>query len=235
MGFFDRIERSIGGAVDGVFARAFKGEVQPVEIASRLTRELDSEAKLMSRDKRLVPNEFAVGLSGKDFERLVPYTKTLNAEIIPELREHAASHGYVFNGPVAIHYDRNDELPVGRFTVTSRAVAGVDGRRSTDTAIRRADLVLEVNGVRHPLVAPGFSIGRGTEADIRINDPGISRKHAEVRVTGSGSDQVIEIVDLGSTNGIIVNGHKVDHAVLGSGSRIEIGTTRMLVHSPAEE
>lgn len=235
MGIFDKIERSIGGAVDGAFARAFKGEVQPVEIASRLSRELDSEAKLMSRGKKLVPNEFIVGLSTRDFERLTPYTKTLNQEIIPELREHAAAQSYVFNGPIAIHYDCDESLPTGRFTVESHAVAGVDGAGASDTAIRRADLVLEVNGIRHPLTPPGFTIGRGTDTDIRINDPGISRHHAEIRVSGTGSDQVIEIVDMGSTNGIVVNGNKVDHAILGSGSRIELGTTRMLVHSPTEE
>ena len=89
-----------------------------------------------------------------------------------------------------------------------------------------------MNGTRHPLQPPGLVIGRGTEADLRINDPGISRRHAEIRV-GQSADGTIDIVDLGSTNGITVNGHKVRHAVLGEGSRIEIGSTRMLVHDPS--
>jgi pSer/pThr/pTyr-binding forkhead associated (FHA) protein len=93
--------------------------------------------------------------------------------------------------------------------------------------------VLEVNGMRHPLNAPGFVIGRGTDADVRINDPGISRQHAEVRVSGTGPAAHAEIVDLGSTNGILVNGHKVQRALLAEGTRIEIGSTRMLVHTPA--
>jgi pSer/pThr/pTyr-binding forkhead associated (FHA) protein len=76
-------------------------------------------------------------------------------------------------------------------------------------------------------------IGRGTEADLRINDPGISRRHAEIRVHGSGTAAQIEIVDLGSTNGIVVDGHKVREAALQEGTRIEIGSTRMLVHAPA--
>ena len=94
-------------------------------------------------------------------------------------------------------------------------------------------LVLEVNGLRHPLDPPGFLIGRGTDADLRINDPGISRNHAQIRVSGSNDSLQIDIVDLGSTNGIVVNGQKVRHAVLGEGSRIEIGSTRMLVHAPS--
>ena len=95
--------------------------------------------------------------------------------------------------------------------------------------------MLEVNGLRHPLSPPGFVIGRGTEADLRINDPGISRLHAEVRIRPSrgGSADEAEIVDLGSTNGITVNGHKVQRAALTEGTRIEIGSTRMLVHAPA--
>ena len=91
--------------------------------------------------------------------------------------------------------------------------------------------MLEVNGLRHPLAPPGFVIGRGTDADLRINDPGISRLHAEIKVhPASGA---AEILDLGSTNGITVNGHKVRQATLTEGTRIEIGSTRMLVHAPA--
>jgi pSer/pThr/pTyr-binding forkhead associated (FHA) protein len=75
-------------------------------------------------------------------------------------------------------------------------------------------------------------IGRGSEADLRINDPGISRRHAQIRVSPAGQGLHIDIVDLGSTNGIMVNGQKVQQAALREGSRIEIGSTRMLVHAP---
>jgi pSer/pThr/pTyr-binding forkhead associated (FHA) protein len=93
--------------------------------------------------------------------------------------------------------------------------------------------VLEVNGTRHPLQPPGLVIGRGSEADLRINDPGISRRHAQIRVNPAGPSLQIDIVDLGSTNGIVVNGQRVRQAVLQEGSRIEIGSTRMLIHAPA--
>jgi hypothetical protein len=235
MGIFTRFEKKVEGAVNGVFARAFKGDVQPVEITARLQRELDAEAKLMSRDKRLVPNRFVVGLSPHDHDKLAPYSKTLTSELAGELRAHATTMGYVFSGPIDIQLELDQSLPTGRFTVESEAVAGVDADRSqVDTAaLQRAQLVLEVNGMRHPLRPPGLVIGRGTEADLRINDPGISRRHAEIRVKGSGAVLEVDIVDLGSTNGIIVNGHRVRHATLQSGSRIEIGSTRMLVHAPA--
>jgi len=238
MGIFGRFERKVEGAVNGVFARAFKGDVQPVEIAARLQRELDAEAKLMSRDKRLVPNEFVVGLSPHDHDKLAPYSKTLVSELAAELRLHASETGYVFNGPIRIHFDLSPNLPTGRFTVSSEAVAGVEERSRPEQVRRepgradvpRSQLVLEVNGTRHPLEPPGLVIGRGTEADLRINDPGISRLHARIRVQQAGG---IDIVDLGSTNGIVVNGQRVREASLAEGSRIEIGSTRMLVHAPA--
>ena len=233
VGIFGRVEKRIEGAVSGIFARAFRGDVQPVEITHRLCNELDSEAQLLSRDKRLVPNDFLVGLSKQDYARLFPYSKTLNAEIIPELRQYAGDRGYVFNGPIGIHYEERLDLPTGRFHVSSEAVAQVDSPGSSQTAIRRAALVLEVNGVRHPLQPPGLVIGRGTEADLRINDPGISRRHAEIVVTGTGDEQTILIKDLGSTNGITVNGQKVREAAVVDGTKIDIGKTKMLVHAPA--
>jgi len=143
--------------------------------------------------------------------------------------------GYAFNGPVKISFELDSDLPTGRFTVTSQAVAGITPRagRASETAINRAPLVLEVNGTRHPLQPPGLVIGRGTEADLRINDPGISRRHAQIRVNAAGPGLQIDIVDLDSTNGMLVNGQRVRHAVLQEGSRIEIGSTRMLVHAPA--
>ena len=234
MGIFARFEKKVEGAVSGAFARAFKGDVQPVEIAARLQRELDAEAKLLSRDKRLVPNEFQVRLSQHDHDKLAPYATTLNAELATELRNHAREMGYVFNGPVKVVFELDSSLPTGRFTVGSEAVAGITPRsgRASETSINRAPLVLEVNGTRHPLQPPGLVIGRGSDADLRINDPGISRRHAQIRVTAAGPQVQIDIVDLGSTNGIVVNGQRVQQAVLQEGTRIEIGSTRMLVHAP---
>ena len=234
MGIFARFEKKVEGAVSGVFARAFKGDVQPVEIAARLQRELDAEAKLMSRDKRLVPNEFTVHLSQHDHDKLAPYANTLTAELAAELRNHAREMGYVFNGPIKIGFELDSRLPTGRFTVSSQAVAGITqrGGRPSETSISRAPLVLEVNGTRHPLQPPGLVIGRGSEADLRINDPGISRRHAQIRVNPADQGLQIDIIDLGSTNGIMVNGHKVQQAALREGARIEIGSTRMLVHAP---
>ena len=111
-------------------------------------------------------------------------------------------------------------------------VKPANDRSVTDTAVRRAKVVLEVNGMKHPLEPPGIVIGRGTEADLRINDPGISRRHIEIRVHAASPDTgqaAVSVVDLGSTNGMLVDGHKVAQADLSDGGTIKIGTTTMTV------
>jgi len=236
MGLFDKMERGIESAVHGAFSSVFKGDVEPVEIATALQKELDAAAKVLSQGRMLVPNDFRVSLARADYDRLAPYSRTLNAEIIPGLREHAASRRYVFNGPITIAYLLDDKLATGRFAVVSSTRAGVSEAIDLPSPTQPRQLVLEVNGVRHPLTPPGFTIGRGTEADLRINDPGVSRLHAQVGVEDAGDDTVnVTITDLGSTNGLIVNGQKVRSVPLTEGSRVEIGTTRMLVHSPVGE
>jgi hypothetical protein len=206
--------------------------VQPVEVAAALQREVDNSAQILSRDRRLVPNNFHVELSPADHDRLAPYGSTLAQELTEMLREHAEEQSYVFTGPVSISFDKVDELGTGRFRVRSAAIARVtpaSGESVTDTAVRRANVVLEVNGMRHPLEPPGLLIGRGTEADLRINDPGVSRRHAEIRVLPGANVPVVSIIDLGSTNGMLVNGQRVQQATLSDGSVVKIGNTSMTV------
>ena len=234
MGILQRFENRLEQMVSGVFAKAFRSAVQPVEVAAALQREVDNSAQILSRDRRLVPNQFHVELSPQDYERLAPYSSTLAEELTEMLREHAHEQAYVFTGPVTIAFDERDDLSTGRFRVRSAALAKVtpvSDRSVTDTAVRRASVILEVNGMKHPLDPPGIVIGRGTEADLRINDPGVSRRHAEIRVYANdrtGTD--VSVVDLGSTNGMLVNGNKVQQATLDDGSTIKIGNTTMTVH-----
>jgi hypothetical protein len=233
MGRLQRLESKLEQLVSGTFAKAFRSAVQPVELAAALQREIDNSAQILSRNRRLVPNQFHVELSPADHDRLSPYSSTLTDELVEMLREHAHEQSYVFTGPVSIGFDRSEDLTTGRFRVRSSALASVtpaSDRAVTDTAVRRARVILEVNGMKHPLDPPGIVIGRGTEADLRINDPGVSRRHAEIRIhPGDGVAPQVSVVDLGSTNGMLVNGHKVDQATLQDGAVVKIGTTSMTI------
>jgi hypothetical protein len=238
VGLLQRFETRLEQLVSGAFAKAFRSAVQPVEVAAALQREVDNSAQILSRNRRLVPNQFHVELSPADYERLSPYSSTLAEELTEMLREHAHEQAYVFTGPVTIGFAERDDLTTGRFRVRSAALAKVtpvSDRSVTDTAVRRASVVLEVNGMKHPLDPPGIVIGRGTDADLRINDPGVSRRHAEIRVFASDRGTDVSVVDLGSTNGMLVNGNKVQQATLDDGATIKIGNTTMTVRFVSSE
>jgi hypothetical protein len=229
VGGMQRFEQRLEQLISGVFARTFRSAVQPVEIAAALQRELDNNAQILSRDRRLVPNDFHVELAQTDLDRLTPYDTTLARELTEQLQDHADAQSYVFPGPVRIGFEPADDLTTGRFRIRSQAQARVTSQ-STHTQVRRARAVLEVNGTHHPLQPPGLIVGRGSEATLRINDPGISRQHAQFMITDRGEDDpLIEVHDMGSTNGILVDGRKVPRATLRNGSRVQVGHTTLVV------
>jgi hypothetical protein len=235
MGMLQRFESRLEHAVSGAFAKAFRSAVQPVEVAAGLQREVDNSAQILSRNRRLVPNTFRVELSEMDYGRLSPYQATLVQELIEMLREHADEQHYVFAGPVTIDLEQDDSLTTGRFRVRSSATASVsEGNRSRSATVRpgatggTGEVFLEINGARRAVHAPGLVIGRGAEADLRINDPGISRRHAEIRVSGRERPEV-SVVDLGSTNGTMVDGSRVRESSLRDGQRLRVGNTDIVV------
>ncbi|SDS85979.1 FHA domain-containing protein [Nocardioides scoriae] len=232
MGRFAQFENRLEQMVSGVFARTFRSAVQPVEIASALAREVDNSAQILSRDRRLVPNDFHVELSQPDHERLTGLGPQLTTELTEMLRDHASEQSYVFTGPVTIALESSDDLTTGRFRVRSAAVARtrVSGGDPTDTAVRRATAALLHHGEVLPLAPPGILIGRGNDADLRIDDPGVSRRHAEIRVEHPqvpGDEPRVTLIDLGSTNGVSVDGKRVEQARLVDGATIKIGTTTL--------
>lgn len=234
-GVLQRFEQRLEGAVTGAFARAFRSAVQPVEIAAALQREIDNSAHILSRERMLVPNDFTVELSPTDFERLAPFSGTLATELTTLVQEHVTEQRYTLTGPLKIEFLQTGELGTGRFRVRSRtnsAVTPVSGQRMTETAIRSSDVVIEVNGMKHPLSPPGVVIGRGNEADLKIDDPGISRRHAEIAVTHGEAGTTVTVTDLDSTNGVVLNGHKVRSAEVVDGSEIRLGNTVIVIRMP---
>lgn len=237
MGVLQRFEQRLEQLVTGTFARAFRSAVQPVELAAALQREVDNSAQILSRDRRLIPNAFKVELSPSDYERLSGYGGTLSDELISMLREYANEQHYVFTGAVSIDIGQADDLTTGRFRVASKAnanVTPVEGQRMTETAVRRAPVILEIGGIKHPLEPPGVVIGRGTEADLRVSDPGVSRRHVEIRLSPAADSVAVHVYDLGSTNGTRVDGRRVQQAQLRDGSEVQVGNTTMVLRNPMD-
>ena len=228
MGGLQDFEHKLEQMISGAFARAFRSAVQPVEIAAALQRECDNNAQILSRQRRMTPNAFHVELSQADLDRLAPYDTALAEEMVHQVEDHAEQQGYVFPGPVQVEFEAAEDLTTGRFRVRSKAQARVTGS-ATHTQVGRARALLDINGTKHPLQPPGLVVGRGTEADVRINDPGVSRRHVEFEVDPSGGLLRLSVRDLGSTNGMLVDGHRITHTRVHDGTTVKIGNTTMTV------
>ena len=249
MGVMDRFEKGIERAVNGAFAKAFKSEVQPVEIASALRKACDDRAAVISRGRTLVHNAYVVELGPTDHDRLGEYADALGDELVASLREHADRQGYAFVGPVTVELERTDGLDTGVFSIRTAILKGENPAapvpRDPQTAPPPPRAVapspvtaasparrpwLDIDGHAYPLVGSLTVIGRGEEADVVVDDPGVSRRHAEIRVTSDGPHLVATVRDLGSTNGTLVDGDRIgrgEHGeALREGTTITIGRTR---------
>lgn len=224
MSALDRFEKSVERMMNNAFAKVGRGEVKPVELASRLRKELDDRAAVVGRDRTVVPNEYTIELSPDDFAQIEAWgAQTLADELAQNLTAYAATQHYAFVGPVSVTFDEKYELVPGRFQVRSRSVQGnVAPATSASPSVRHP--LIDIDGQRYLLTGPVTVIGRDAEADIVVDDPGVSRRHLEIRVTPDG----VIATDLGSTNGLYVEGHQVPAATLLDGNTLTIGRTRIM-------
>lgn len=206
--FEGRLERM----VDSTLTKAFRGELHPVEIGRRLTREMDLQRRVGVHGL-IAPNAFVIHLSTSDFDRFENFLDALIRELEEAAREHARTEDYVFVGPVTVSALEDPHQRRGRFDIVSEVREGPSG-------LPAASIVM-ADGARVVLGPEPLTIGRLPESAIVVNDPNASRRHAEIRRVGSD----VLVVDLNSTNGTRVNGAPVKERKLADGDQIVIGTT----------
>ncbi|MFX0537429.1 FhaA domain-containing protein [Ornithinimicrobium sp. Y1847] len=297
MGVFDRLERGLEKAVKQPFARVFKAEVQPVEIASAMRKSMDDRAAVLGPGRTMVPNVFTIELAESDYERLDSYSRALTDELVATAEDHADAQRYVAPGPFEVRLESGEDLETGIFRVRPAAKDGRSGGGSAKeysratprneqldryrgpsssghgahdedgyAAYRRPQAapggaaqggvqdqghtrefteqappsrhrsgrgqksrpVLEVGGRAIPLTSAVTVLGRDAGADVPVDDPGVSRRHAEVRISHDGPHLQVVVRDLGSTNGTYLNGEQVGSEELRSGDRITIGRTHLI-------
>ncbi|BDZ54739.1 FhaA domain-containing protein [Agromyces marinus] len=214
MGLLDNFEKGLERVVNGAFAKTFRSGLQPVEITAALKREIDTKAAVVSRDRVLVPNRFTVRMSAADHQRMTALGPALIDELVDLVQKHAASQHFQFAGGIQIDLHADPALSEGLVQIDSHNVKG----RVAWTP------VLDVAGRRHPILKGRTVIGRGSEADLTLDDSGASRRHAEVQWDG----QRARVRDLGSTNGTELDGSPVKDSVLEPDSVITIGRSRIV-------
>jgi hypothetical protein len=205
--FEQRLER----LVEGAFAKAFRGELQPIELGRRLTREMDLHRTVAARGL-IAPNFFEVVLSERDAERFQGFVEVLARELVEAAREHARNERYSFLGPVEVEIGWSEELEKSTFAIN------VAVRESEDQG---AGHLVMPNGEHVPLAAEVLTIGRLPECDITLDDANVSRRHAQLRRDG----ELVYLIDLGSTNGTLVNGVAIRQHLLSPGDLVTIGKT----------
>ena len=254
MSMLRNLENKLGGLVEGAFGRAFKSNVQPVELARKLVKEMEDN-QMVSISRVYVPNYYRVFLSPADREQFSSYEPALRKELSDYLLEHARHEGLALTSRPQIEFMTEQRLELWEFGIQAQLLSPPDSAHPPDSELQAgADIAPSAGDYGHTMVsspdreartlAPAPSsprallvgdgrrnvlsgervvVGRSRECDVMLPDPNISRKHAELRRDGDGW----VVHDLGSTNGIKVNGRRVDHAALQPGDRITLGLTEL--------
>jgi hypothetical protein len=321
VGLFDNLERNLERAVKAPFAKVFKAEVQPVEIASHIRGAMDERAAVLGPGRTMVPNVFTIELAESDYERLSSYDKALTDELVAAAEDHADAQRYMAPGPIEVRLVSGDDLETGIFRVrpaskdgrradrrvdaprqaprpapdpaqgrspqerlaedrraaaprpspappgphqrpsgapAGAAAARPDGgaaaarpdaaeqaddegrtrtfpstsppRRGRQHSARGPQAWLDIDGRRVGLGTAVTSLGRDETAMVIVDDPGVSRRHAEIRITHDGPHLQVLIRDVGSTNGTYLNGEQIGTEELHDGDRITLGRSTITFH-----
>jgi hypothetical protein len=257
MNLLKSVETTIANLVEGAFGRMFRSEVRPMELARKLAREMDAH-RTESVSRVYAPNEYSVWLSPQDRERYRDIEDEVIDDLCAYLLEHARREELILASPPHIVFHTDEQLALGEFGIQAQSVhpgghseqtprpeaaapraaeqhgqtmiystsARVGGPVEEAHARRQpARALLAVGGRRLLLPPTGGTIGRSRDCDVVLDDVGVSRRHAEVRPSADGW----RIADLGSTNGVLLNGKQVvDAESLHPGDRLELGSTQIL-------
>ena len=250
------IESKIEGLFEGLFGRAFRTHVQPVELARKLAKEMDDH-RMVSVSRVYAPNEYSVYLSPNDRDQFSSYEDSLLNELQEYLGEHAKRESYVLLSSPNVLMNEDSDLEVGEFGIATRMVQPEPGQAPAEApehepapgatmvyrpagpvtqaatpeelGVESEVVTLDANGKQHRIDQGSVVIGRSKDCDIRLADPNVSRRHAELRREG----QAYWILDLGSTNGVTVNGRRQQRTQLKNDDRITIGSTELVFRRTA--
>jgi hypothetical protein len=218
LGFVENFERRLESFVNGAFSKAFKSQLQPVEISAAIKAKMDVSAAVIGKDRILAPNEFRVSLSQPDLLRLNSLGDNLVAEITKQVSAHVKKQRYQLTDELKISLSSSSTLAVGQIQVAA------SGSKAAQVANVSWVPALDISGKRYLLAKEKTTVGRDAIADIQVNDSGLSRTHFAINWDGSSAT----VEDLGSTNGTTVAGHDVKLQNISADTVIKAGRTEFV-------
>ena len=218
MGFVENFERRLERFVNGAFSKAFKSQLQPVEISSAIKAKMDASAAVMGKDRILAPNEFQVSLAQVDYLRLQSHGESLVHEITKLVSAHVKKQRYQLAGSLQINLTQSSALALGQIQVTA------SGSKAEQVGNVSWVPALDFGGKRYLLAKPRTTVGRDGSADIQVNDTGLSRTHFAIIWNGTSA----KVEDLGSTNGTNVAGREIKSEPISADTIIKAGRTEFV-------
>ncbi|MFZ5632918.1 MAG: FhaA domain-containing protein [Bacillota bacterium] len=251
MGFFSGLEGSLEKYIEGFFRDKFKGRVQPLDIAKKLTREM-RDRKRVSVNLVYAPNEYEVFLSPDDLSSISYLVEALSGELQDYLRQKAEEKDFTLVAQPRVSFFPDEELKPGQIRVSGKfgspaAGSAASGEEADDEKIYFED-TLNYRPARDTAPVPvigqatgyvleakegpqagkiirleGYPVvlGRRESCDIVLPDGSVSRRHARLEPL-KGSWVV---TDLNSTNGTYVNGERIKTKTLSPGDSLKLGST----------
>lgn len=220
VGLADELERRLERVVEGFFSRTFRSHVQPAEIGRRILRDMEG-GKSVSVGAVYVPNRYTIRLAPADhgrFEGLIP---ALQKEFADLARRGARERRWHFPGPVEVGFAEDAGVAEGRFEVDAAHEAGEpEAPPEEPTPTLR---LLGPDARVFVLESAGLTIGRLPSCEVLLADSNVSRTHARIERREDGW----WIVDLGSTNGTLVNGALVKERRLAHADLVQVGGSEL--------
>ncbi|MDN5732395.1 MAG: DUF3662 domain-containing protein [Yaniella sp.] len=251
MGILDGLENILERSVRKIFSAGGSKGIKPVEVTNAMRTEMDNRAVTISQDRTLVPNMYTIAFSEDDFTQVQQWGRALAEELCDEAIRHASVQGYSLSGPVRVTFISDEDVVKGNMQIESSTESSEDidpgqpisysaDKHVSSPAVQpplemtdpnmRVDQtdwrpVVEIEGTRYAINSSAAVIGRSSDADITVADPGMSRRHLQISVAGDR----VSAVDMGSTNGFYVNGQKAANTVdLHHGDIITAGRTTIV-------
>ena len=215
MGLVDEFEKRLERAVEGVFSKAFRSDVEPAELGRRLLREMQ-DGRSVSVGAVYVPNDYAIKLSAEDYSRFEGLLPTLKTEFVALLKANAGQRRWRVPGAMDVHFEADDSVKHGKFEVTALHLATEDWKEPPPPPDK---LVLLGSNKEWDLDTEEITLGRSSSNAVMVDDPNASRVHAQLAKRGEDW----WITDLDSTNGTLVNNSAIKERRLSPGDRITIG------------